>query len=102
MALTVNTLSTLQNIRVCIKFRYPCAACYFYLNLEQKSRQTTANEMTGAVSSDKLLSEQFLQFKEGVTEVTRSRVQAQSLLKIHALTVLNRDLKALSTKKWRL
>ena len=51
------------------------------------------NEMTGAVSSDKLLSEQFLQFKEGVTEVTRSLVQAQSLLKIHTLTVLNIDQK---------
>ena len=73
VALTVNTLSTLQNIWVCIKFRYPCAVCYFYLNLEQKSRQTTANEMTGAVSSDELLGEQFLQFNEGVTEVTSRR-----------------------------
>ena len=51
------------------------------------------NEMTGAVSRDKLLSEQFLQFKEGVTEVTRSLVQAQSFLKIHTLTVLNIDQK---------
>ena len=49
--------------------------------------------MTGAVSSDKLLSEQFLQFNEGVTEVMRSRVQAQSFLKIHTLAVLNMDQK---------
>ena len=58
--------------------------------------------MTGAVSSDKLLSEQFLQFNEGVTEVMRSRVQAQSFLKIHTLAVLNMDQKGWRTKKWRL